>query len=276
MAPAARARGSFDSETSTAMIRPAPASRAPGDRREADAAESDDEHRRHQAARGRRSERRRRRSGSRSRAGPPPRAVRRRGAATTALAGHDDLLGHRARDRGTPRTACRRRACRPECRCCPRSSSTATARPCVQCQQVSHGTAQLRTTWRRTSTPAHRPASVTTPEASCPSTSGYDGRSVPLTIDRSEWQTPTPAIRTRTSSSPRARSVTSWTSSSPGPDATRARVTWLPRGFPGRSPGASSQSSRPGTRPRGRSRERGRDGGGCGRRGSSCTPRCTR
>jgi hypothetical protein len=72
----------------------------------------------------------------------------------------------------------------------------------VQNQQARHGTAQLRTTWSPTATVVtSAPTAVTTPAASCPSTWGYDGDRVPLTIDRSEWQTPA----TRTRRDPRLR-----------------------------------------------------------------------
>ena len=102
--------------------------------------------------------------------------------------------------------------------------------PWLQNQHVRHGTAQLRTTWSPTATPVTAsPTSVTTPAASWPSTCGYDGDSVPLTIDRSEWQTPTPATRTRTSAGVSGRSSTSITCRVSVPVATSARVIVLLR-----------------------------------------------
>ena len=71
--------------------------------------------------------------------------------------------------------------------------------PCSQNQHIRHAGCQLSATWSPAAarlTPA--PVSTTSPAASCPRTSGYGGCSVPLTMDRSEWQTPAARIRTRT------------------------------------------------------------------------------
>ena len=99
--------------------------------------------------------------------------------------------------------------------------------PCRQNQHARHGGAQFNTTRSpgRTEVTAE-PTSLTVPLASCPSTTGYRGTTVPLTIDRSEWHTPAAAMRTRTSWGPSSRSSMSQTSGSvPGSRTTTAATT---------------------------------------------------
>ena len=68
--------------------------------------------------------------------------------------------------------------------------------PWVQNQHSRQAGAQFSTTWSPTAARVTcSPVSTTSPAASWPSTSGYGGASVPLTMDRSEWQTPAARIR---------------------------------------------------------------------------------
>ena len=79
--------------------------------------------------------------------------------------GDDDLLGHRAEPQaGLERRAVGQGAARRPGH--PSMVEQSHGSPCSQCQQVPHGTAQLRTTCRPTAIPAPGPTSVTTPEAS--------------------------------------------------------------------------------------------------------------
>src|SRR5205814_946004 len=71
---------------------------------------------------------------------------------------------------------------------------------------------QFSTTGSPTATSATpSPTSTTVPAPSCPSTAGTGWRSVPLDSDRSEWQTPAAASRTRTFPGPVGGSTTSAT-----------------------------------------------------------------
>ena len=64
----------------------------------------------------------------------------------------------------------------------------------------------MRITWSPGATfVTPSPTSTTTPAPSCPGTAGIGCRSAPRTMDRSEWQTPVAASRTRTCPGPVGR-----------------------------------------------------------------------
>jgi hypothetical protein len=69
----------------------------------------------------------------------------------------------------------------------------------VQNQQAPHAGDQLSTTWSPAVTWVTPSPTVTTvPAASWPRTAGSSWGRVPSASDRSEWQTPAAAMRTRT------------------------------------------------------------------------------